>query len=161
MTVIETFTIKPTSKYLNRRPAESSSPVLPLHALDLFAPVHISHHLFFHNSNDDDNAATVTTIDWNEKIEVLKSSLAEALELYPPVAGTIRCDDHGVNSRQPYVALDGEGASFMVERRDSPFTGDGDDISPRPVLFLPTPSRVLAVKVTAVRCLFVCLFVCY
>lgn len=130
---VEIFTIKPTN-----RPSAAEKSRIPLHALDLInPPVHISNHRFFHRPEH---------LKEHDVVETLKSSLAEALELYPPVAGTVRANEEG----EPYIALDGEGALFQVETRDSPFTGDGDDLSPRPVLLLPTPSSVLAVKVTQV-----------
>lgn len=131
---VETFVIKPTNKY--NRPC--STPTVLLHVLDLIgAPVHISNHRFFHRPEH---------LKEHDVVDALKSSLAEALELYPPVAGTVRADEKG----EPYIALDAEGALFQVEMRNSNFAGDADDLSPRPVLLLPTPSSVLAVKVTQV-----------
>ncbi|ORX78466.1 hypothetical protein K493DRAFT_362931 [Basidiobolus meristosporus CBS 931.73] len=133
---VETCTIKPTSKY-NRSPSAST---ITLHGLDLIsAPVHISNHRFFHRPEH---------LKEQDVVDTLKSSLAEALELYPPVAGTVRANEKG----ELYVALDAEGAAFQVDRRDSPFTGDAEDLSPRPVVFLPTPSSALAVKVTQFSC---------
>jgi hypothetical protein len=128
------FTIKPTTKY--NRP--SSTQTISLHALDLISPpVHISNHRFFHHPKH---------FKGEDVVNILKSSLAEALELYPPVAGTIRVDERG----EPFIALDGAGAPFQVEVRDVPFAGDADDLSPRPVMLLPTPSSALAVKITQV-----------
>jgi hypothetical protein len=43
-------------------------------------------------------------------ITTLKSSLAEALEYYPPVAGTVRVNEEG----EGYIAVDGTGADFQV-----------------------------------------------
>lgn len=142
---IEACTIKPTNKY-NRY----HFPTLSLHyGLDqVGAPVHISNHRFYRRPEH---------LKEQDIINILKSSLAEALELYPPVAGTVRANEKG----EPYIALDAEGAPFMIERRDLPFTGETDDISPRPVLLLPTPSSVLAVKVTLVTYTLLYLFYIY
>jgi hypothetical protein len=132
MTII---TIKPTNKY--NRP--SSPPIVSLHSLDLIsAPVHISNHRFFHSPEH---------LTQQEVVDRLKSSLAEALELYPPVAGTVRANEKG----EAYIALDGGGVPFQVEMRDSPFVCDADDLSPRPILLLPIPSSALSVKVTQVK----------
>ncbi|KAK9764645.1 hypothetical protein K7432_007687 [Basidiobolus ranarum] len=133
---VESFVIKPTNKHN----LSYTSPTVTLHGFDLMAaPVHISNHRFFHRPEH---------LTEQDVVDTLKSSLAEALELYPPVAGTIRANEKG----EPYIALDGEGAIFEVEMRDSPFTGDAEDLSPRPVLLLPTPSGALAVRVTQFSC---------
>jgi hypothetical protein len=82
-------------------------------------------------------------------IDKLKSSLAEALELYPPVAGTVIAKENG----EVYIAMDAEnilGAPFLVDIKDTPYTGDREDLSPRLDVLLPPLSSTLAVKVTQV-----------
>lgn len=134
MSNIETRTIKPTNKHH----FPSLPPSLSLHGIDLIAgPCHISNHRFFHNNNNN-NDDIITT---------LTSSLAEALEYYPPVAGTVRMNE---KEGKPYISLDGEGALFIIEKRETKFEEDGDDVSPRPEAVLPFPSKSLAVKLTLV-----------
>ncbi|KAF9342353.1 hypothetical protein BGX26_007712, partial [Mortierella sp. AD094] len=73
---VETYTIHLTNKY-NRPPPPST---VVLHSLDLLsAPIQIRNRRFFHR-------LTITTSDLIDK---LRSSLAVALELYSPVAGTV------------------------------------------------------------------------
>ncbi|CAF1541090.1 unnamed protein product [Adineta ricciae] len=133
---IETYTIYPTKKY-NRPPPPSR---IVLHGLDLLSPpIHILNHRFYRPPTD-----SITNV-----IDKLKSSLADALELYPPVAGTVRTDEND----EVYIALDAENISdiqFLVEMRDTPFVGDSEDLSPRTVVLLPPLSSTLAVKVTRV-----------
>ncbi|CAF1565557.1 unnamed protein product [Adineta ricciae] len=135
---IETYTIYPTKKY-NRPPPPSR---IVLHGLDLLSsPIHILNHRFYRPPTD-----TITNV-----IDKLKFSLAEALELYPPAAGTVRTDENG----EVYIALDAEnisGTPFLVEMRDTPFVGDSEDLSPRTVVLLPPLSSTLAVKVTQFSC---------
>ena len=133
MTTIESDFIHPTKKY--NRPCPSST--IPLHGLDLLgAPMDIRNHRFYHR-------CTTTDI-----IDKLKSSLAEALELYPPVTGIVRANEQG----ELYIDLDAKsspGTPFLVEIKDTPYVGDTDDLSPRP-LMLPPLSSTLAVKITQV-----------
>ncbi|CAF2841329.1 unnamed protein product [Rotaria sp. Silwood2] len=135
---VETYTIHPTNKYY--RPPPPST--IALHGLDLLSdPIHIRNHRFFHRP-------TSTTTD---VIDKLKSSLAEALELYPPVAGTVRANEKG----ELYIAMDAEnilGTPFLVEMKDAPYAGDTEDLSPRTVVLLPPLSSTLAVKVTQFSC---------
>ncbi|KIL66997.1 hypothetical protein M378DRAFT_159947 [Amanita muscaria Koide BX008] len=136
---VETYTIFPTNKY-NRPPPP---PSIPLHGLDTMAPpIHILNHRFYHSPQP---GVTPSIID------KLKSSLAEALELYAPISGTVRSDDNG----DVYIATDTEniqGTPFLVEMRDVPFAGDTEDLSPRTVVLLPPGSSTLAVKVTQFLC---------
>ncbi|UJR34450.1 hypothetical protein I4U23_021857 [Adineta vaga] len=135
---VETYTIYPTSKY-NRPPAPST---IALHGLDLLSPpIQIRNHRFYHHP-------TSTTTD---VIDKLKSSLAEALELYPPVAGTVRVNE----KNEVYIAMDAEnilGTPFLVEMKDTPYVGDTEDLSARIGLLLPPLSSTLAVKVTQFSC---------
>ncbi|KAF9095186.1 hypothetical protein BGX27_001318 [Mortierella sp. AM989] len=134
----ETYTIYPTNKY-NRPPPPST---VALHGLDLLnPPIQIRNHRFFH-------PPTSTTSD---VINKLKSSLAEALELYPPVAGILRANEKG----EPCIAMDAEnilGTPFLVEMKDTPYAGDTEDICARTDVLLPPLSSILAVKVTQFSC---------
>ncbi|KAI8599337.1 transferase [Dissophora ornata] len=135
--VIETYTIHPTGKY-NRPPPPST---ITLHGLDLSPPIQIHNHRFYHRPT----SATSDVID------KLKSSLAEALELYPPVAGTVQANE----ARELCIAMDAEntlGTPFLVEMKDTPYTGDSEDLSPRTDVMLPPSSSIFAVKVTQFSC---------
>ncbi|KAG0164345.1 hypothetical protein DFQ28_010436 [Apophysomyces sp. BC1034] len=135
---VETYTIHSTNKY--NRPLPPST--IALHGLDLLnPPIQIHNHRFFHRP-------TSTTFD---VIDKLKSSLAEALELYPPVAGTVPVNEKG----ESYIAMDAEnrmGTPFLVEMKDTPYAGDTEDLSPRTAVLLPPSSSTLAVKVTQFSC---------
>ena len=133
---VETYTIYPTNKY--NRPIPPST--IPLHGLDLISPpLQIHNHRFYHQPP--------SHID---VIERLKSSLAEALELYAPVAGTVEVNDKG----KPYILINNKnmmGTPFLVQKKDTPFSGDDEDLSPRTIVLLPPSSSILAVKVTQVN----------
>ncbi|KAI9259595.1 hypothetical protein BDA99DRAFT_440042 [Phascolomyces articulosus] len=135
---LETATIYPTNKH--NRPFSSSK--IPLHGFDLFgAPIQILNHRFFH---------APTNGSFPEVIDKLKSSLAEALELYPPVQGTVQSDEEYVYC----IAMDEvnrPGTPFIVETKDTPYTGDSEELSPRAGLLLPPGSTTLTVKVTQVN----------
>jgi hypothetical protein len=135
---VETYTIYPTNKY--NRPNPPST--IALHGLDLLsAPIQIQHHGFFHRPPS-------TTSD---VIDNLKSSLAEALELYPPVTGTVQAHENG----EVYIVMDAEnilGTPFLVEMKDARYAGDTEDLSPRTDVVLPPSSSIFAVKVTQVKC---------
>jgi hypothetical protein len=134
---VETYTIHPTNKY-NRPPPPST---IALQGLDLIsAPIQIRNHRFFHRPQ----SHTATDV-----INKLKSSLAEALELYPPVVGTVQVNEKG----EHYIAMDAEnslGTPFLVEVKNTPFAGDTEDLSARLDMLLPPTSSTLAVKVTQV-----------
>ncbi|KAI9494545.1 transferase [Zychaea mexicana] len=133
----ETTIIHPTNKH--NRPFPTTA--IPLHGLDLFgAPIQILNHRFFQPP---------TTNSFADVVGNLKSSLAEALELYPPVNGTLKKD----REKNVYIAMDDAhrpGTPFTVETKDAPFTTDSEDLSPRAGLVLPPGSTTLAVKVTQV-----------
>jgi hypothetical protein len=132
----ETITVQASRKYALPALADAT---LEMHGLDtaLGGSVHISNHRFFRKP----------LLPFDEIVARLRSSLSEALEFYPPVAGTVRFND----KMEFVLTCDGEGATLIVERRDTPFTGDSDIVSPRPVPVLSTPAAVLAVKVTQVN----------
>ncbi|ESK97501.1 bahd family acyltransferase [Moniliophthora roreri MCA 2997] len=139
---IKTFTIHPTNKF--NRPAPPST--VSLHGLDLIsAPMPIRNHRIFPPlpAHLKDNATDV--------IEKLKTSLAEALELYPPISGTVRANDAG----DVYIAMDAEnrqGTPFTFEEKDTPYAGDNEDLTPRDVMILSPLDSILAVKVTQFSC---------
>jgi hypothetical protein len=133
---IETYTIFPTNKY--NRPAPPAT--ITLHGLDLLSPpLQIRNHRFYR----------CPTSTFSEAVDELKSSLAEALELYLPVAGTVVVKENG----EVYIATDAAnilGTPFLVDVKDTPYTVDGVDLSPRSDIMLPPLSSSLAVKVTQV-----------
>ena len=142
-TYVETYTVQPTANTYNRPPPPSA---IALHGMDLLgAPLDIHNHRFFHRPP----SHLMSTIEG--VIDRLKSSLAEALELYPPVAGTVRQNEKG----ELYIATGAEdrlGTPFLVEIRDTPYAGDSEELSPRNFMLLPPSSSTLAVKVTQFSC---------
>ncbi|CAF2238898.1 unnamed protein product [Rotaria magnacalcarata] len=140
---VETYTIYPTTNKFNRPPPPST---ITLHGMDLIgSPMDIHNHRFFHRPPSELMGTTTDMID------KLKSSLAEALELYPPVAGTVRANENG----ERYIDMNTKnslGTPFLVEMKDTPYTGDAEDLSPRLVMLLPPTSSTLAVKVTQFSC---------
>jgi Transferase family len=133
---VQAYTIYPTKKH-NRKPTPS---LIALHGLDsLSAPIQIHNHRFFHPAN-----GAISDV-----VDNLKSALAESLELYPPVAGTVIANEKG----EACIAMDAEhipGTPFLVDTKDTPYTGDSEDLSPRTDVILPPLSSTLAVKVTQV-----------
>ncbi|CAF1392547.1 unnamed protein product [Adineta steineri] len=140
---VETYTIYPTTNKYNRPPPPST---IALHGMDLIgAPIDIRNHRFFHPPPS--HLMSTTT----DLINKLKSSLAEALELYPPVAGTVEVNEKG----EFYIAMNAEnklGTPFLVEIKDTPYVGDSETLSPRLDMLLPPSSSTLAVKVTQFSC---------
>ncbi|CAF0728708.1 unnamed protein product [Adineta steineri] len=140
---VETYTIHPTTNKYNRPPPPST---IALHGMDLIgAPIDIHNHRFYHCPP----CQMISTI--TDLIDKLKSSLAEALELYPPVAGTLQTNEEG----EIYIAMDAEnklGTPFLVDMKDTPYAGDNEDLSPRLFMLLPPSSSILAVKVTQFSC---------
>ncbi|KAF9280915.1 hypothetical protein BGZ68_006941 [Mortierella alpina] len=135
----ETCIVLPTSKH-GRPPPPA---VVPLHELDLISPpMQIHNHRFYHSP---------THLSALAVIDILKSSLAEALELCPPIAGTVRTNEKG----EPCIAMDPEniqGTPFQVCVSKGPYEGDSEDLSPRTDVLLPPLSSSLAVKVTLFSC---------
>lgn len=133
---LETSTIFPTTKH--NRPAPPTK--VHLHGLDrLSAPIQIHNHRFFHRPS-----ASIADV-----VAQLMASLAEALELYPPVAGTVQFNDKG----EIYILMDKEGVKgtpFLVDLKDTPFLKDSEDLSPRTETVLPPMASTLAVKITQV-----------
>ncbi|KAF9083424.1 hypothetical protein BGX29_003151 [Mortierella sp. GBA35] len=140
---VETCTILPTNKY--NRPAPPAK--VPLHGLDLLSPaIQIHNHRFYRPPS---------SVTVNDVIAQLKVSLAEALELYPPVAGTVLAGDDG----EVYITLDADnmqGTPFMVDLKDTPYVADAEDLSPRTEPVLAPNSSTLAVKVTQFSCGTIC-----
>ncbi|CAO3568710.1 unnamed protein product [Mortierella alpina] len=136
---LESCIVLPTSKH-GRPPPPA---VVLLHDLDLISPPVQIHNHHFYRPAPHLNASAV--------IDTLKTSLAEALELCPPVAGTVRTNDQG----QPCIAMDAEniqGTPFQVCISNTPYEGDSEDLSPRTDMLLPPLSSSLAVKVTQFSC---------
>ncbi|KAK5815130.1 hypothetical protein F5H01DRAFT_209866 [Linnemannia elongata] len=131
----ETSTIFPTNKH--NRPTPPSK--VRLHGLDICPAIQIHNHRFFR----------CPSIPLSDVVEQLKTSLAEALELYPPVAGTMQSNDKG----EIFSVMDKEGivgTPFLVDLKDTPFVKDSEDLSPRTDPILPPMASTLAVKVTQV-----------
>lgn len=134
--MVETHIVYPTNKY--NRPAVPDA--IKLHSLDLFsAPIQINNHRFFHPSDR----------SISEVIEKLISSLAEALELYPPVAGIVRTLDNGDTCIITKPEND-QGTPLLVDIKDTPYTCDSEDFSPRVGLILPPGASTFAAKITQV-----------
>jgi len=114
--------------------------VIPLHGLDTMAvPIHIEIRHFFHPPKD----------SLHNVIKNLKSSLAEALEIYFPVAGTVVVNEKA----ESLIAIDQaniRGAPFIVEIKDFPFKQETEELSPRGATFLPPSSPTFAVKLSKV-----------
>ncbi|KAF8965518.1 hypothetical protein BGZ46_000582 [Entomortierella lignicola] len=134
--MVETYTIHPTRKHNRPSPLATQ-----LHGLDFCPPLQIHNHRFYRPPPD-----TITNV-----IEKLKSSLAETLELYPAVAGIVQADENG----DQFVLMGPEhtkGTPFLVDIKDTPYTVDSEDLSPRTDDILPPSSSILAVKVTQFSC---------
>ncbi|KAI8079601.1 uncharacterized protein B0P05DRAFT_87896 [Gilbertella persicaria] len=134
---LQTYIIYPTHEF--NRPTPPSK--IALHGLDLLsAPIQIHHHRFYRSPP----CPTTGVID------ALKSSLAKALELYPPLTGKIITDEQG----QQCIDMDPRhrmGTPFIVDTKDIPYTRDSENLSPRTDVILPPSSSILAVKVTLVN----------
>ncbi|KAF9926234.1 hypothetical protein BGZ67_008233 [Mortierella alpina] len=136
---LDSCIILPTSKH-GRPPPPAA---VPLHDLDLISPpVQIHNHRFYRPA---------THLSGPAVIDMLKASLAEALELCPPVAGTVRTNDRG----EPCIAMDAaniQGTPFQVCISNAPYAGDSEELSPRTEVLLAALSSSLAVKVTQFSC---------
>ncbi|KAL0146244.1 transferase family-domain-containing protein [Mucor lusitanicus] len=132
---IETYTVYPSNKH--NRPSPPSRVIL--HGLDrIGTSIQIRNHRFFHAPKD-------ATLTLDHLVKQLTSSLAEALELYPPVAGAIESDEKG----SIYSLMGPEhnaGTPFLVEKKDT------EDMGPRQDVILPETASILAVKVTQFSC---------
>lgn len=136
LTVVHPANDKSTSS-----PSMISPSPIALHGLDLFSgPVHISIHQFYHRP----------PFSLEVVADRLKFSLAKALALFPPAAGTVRADDGDGGKACIDMSLPCLGTPFVVAVKETQFEADTDDISPRPEVFLPTPASALAVKLTQV-----------
>jgi hypothetical protein len=133
---LETYIVLPTNKY-NLPPPPLS---IALNGFDTaYSAIQIKNHRFYHDPS----------IPLSELVNKLKSSLAEALELYPPVAGMVHADENG----HVYLLMgpdDIKGTPFTVVRKDTPYNGDTEDLSVRSDIILPPLSSTFAVKLTQV-----------
>ena len=135
---MESYLIYPTKKH--NRPAPPTK--IYLHALDLMGPIDIRNNRIFHRPS--------SNIAFKDIVEKLKSSLAEALELYPPAAGLVKPDENG----KVYIAIDPQnfsGTPFLVDVKATPFVTESAHLSPRTGI-LPPETSTLAVKVTQFSC---------
>ncbi|KAI9499140.1 hypothetical protein BDB00DRAFT_753574 [Zychaea mexicana] len=114
---------------------------VPLSGLDCFHyPSEVLIHWLFRSPP----AAT------NAVIDKLKATLAEALEFYPLLTGTV-C---GHKSGDLYIAMDEQsrsGIPFIFEKRITPYDGDSDTMQPRKFTHLLGPGSItFIVKVVQV-----------
>ncbi|KAF9585979.1 hypothetical protein BGW38_010710 [Lunasporangiospora selenospora] len=134
---LKTLSIRPTSQF-NLPPPP---PKIYLHGIDFSPPIQIRNNRFYHSS-------PITT---SEVVENLKNSLAIALELVPPLSGTLKTNGRG----EAYIATGEENlleTPFLVEERDSPYVGDSEDLSPRGSGILTPQCSPFAAKVTKFSC---------
>lgn len=128
--------VLPTAKHNRPQPPR----VIPLHGLDsMIPPIHTEIRHFFHAPKD----------SFHHVVNKLKVSLAEALEIYFPVAGTVLVNEEA----ERWIAADPanfEGTPFIVEIKDFPFEHETEELSPREGIFLPPGSATFAVKLSQV-----------
>ena len=127
--------VLPTAKHNRPKPPT----VILLHGLDMAPPIHIEIRHFFHAPKDSSHHV----------VNKLKTSLAEALEIYFPVAGTVLVNEEA----KRWIAADPaniEGTPFIVEIKDFPFEHETEELSPRDGIFLPPGSATFAVKLSQV-----------
>jgi len=132
----ESTIVRPSTKHNLPKPPAT----ILLHGLDRAPPIHIEIRHFYHISHES---------SINNVIENLKDSLAEALEFYLPVAGTVITDEDAEN----YILTDAtniQGALFIVEIKEEAFEKETEELSPRTGAFLPPGSPTFAVKLTQV-----------
>eukprot|EP01126_Amoeba_proteus_P001860 TRINITY_DN10580_c0_g1_i2.p1 TRINITY_DN10580_c0_g1~~TRINITY_DN10580_c0_g1_i2.p1 ORF type:complete len:471 (-),score=86.20 TRINITY_DN10580_c0_g1_i2:418-1830(-) len=135
---VQIYTVHPTNEYNHPLP-----PPIRLHCFDLMgSPIQIRNHRFYRPPQ---------SLSPTDVIDKLKSSLAEALELYPPVSGIVQANDQG----ELHIVSDNKtssGTPFLVEMKNTPFAGDNEDLCPRLEMLLPLSSSTLAVKITQFSC---------
>ncbi|KAA1473424.1 transferase-domain-containing protein [Dentipellis sp. KUC8613] len=130
-----TTRVRPSGKLTNPAPA----PIV-LHGLDFLPPpVYVRLHLFFPPNQPKSDA-----------VENFRTSLADALDFYPPIAGSLRPGEAG----RPTLYCDSRGVDFIHENvsyayRDVP-GGDSEALGPQMELRNDPP--LLAVKVTTFSC---------
>ncbi|GAM17832.1 hypothetical protein SAMD00019534_010070 [Acytostelium subglobosum LB1] len=153
--------IYPTNKYKIRQRSSSSLTeqclTVTLSGLDLISPPMQIHNHRFYRLDDGvgDGGGGGGEAVYLEMIDRLKASLAEALELYPPVTSITTVDDKGIVS----ITMDRErpkGTPFIVHIADSPYTVDNENLSPRTDALLPPSASILAVKITKFTCGTIC-----
>ncbi|KAI9276725.1 transferase [Phascolomyces articulosus] len=128
---------------------------LSLHGIDaIIPPFAFSMLLFFSPPPPSSNTYTI-----NDIIDKLKNSLAEALELYPPLAGAVHCDDND-NYHIDLDPLNGRGTPFHFEIKNKPYINSGNDGNKgllarneeESSIPLTSESSVLAIKLTQYSC---------
>lgn len=137
------FSIHPTQKF-HRSPRAPPSQI-PLHTLDHAPPLHMRNHMFFHRPQSETPEVVINK---------LKMSLAEALELFPPVAGVVQAREDELCIIIDSCAEGCPGTPFLVEMRDAVFAGHMEELSPRPEMVLPPGASTFAVKVTQVNIIY-------
>ena len=133
----ESTVVLPTAKHNRPKPPT----VIPLHGLDsTVPPIHTEIRHFFHAPKD----------FIHHVADKLKASLAEALEIYFPVAGTVLVNEEA----KRWIATDPanlQGTPFTVEIKHFPFERETEELSPRDGIFLPPGSATFAVKLSQVN----------
>ncbi|TFY67516.1 hypothetical protein EVG20_g3910 [Dentipellis fragilis] len=132
-----TMRVKPSGKLGNPAPAP-----ITLHGLDMLLPhLFIRLHFFF----SPDKAASDT-------VGHLKASLADVLDLYPPVAGSLR---PGPDGKLAFHS-DGRGVDFIQHDVPYPYSdvpeGDSASLGPQVDVERMPDGPVFAVKVTRFSC---------
>lgn len=132
-----TVRVKPSNKHGLELP-----PPTPLSAFDLLMPpVYVPLYLFFRPS--------FSPFGTQKTASDLISALADVLEHFPGLAGSIQPDDSG----RPHVHSDRRGMDFVYEVREEKFPGiDSQDLCPRDMF--PDPNNgdetLIAIKFTSV-----------
>ena len=133
---MQSHIVYPTKKH--NQPAPPAK--IYLHGLDSH-PTDIRNHRVFHRPS--------SNVAFKDVIRKLKSSLAEALELYPPAAGLVEADENG----KIHIAINPQnhqGTPFLTDIKEIPFVTGSAELSPRMEKILPPGTSTLAVKVTQV-----------
>eukprot|EP01133_Synstelium_polycarpum_P006107 gene6107-7074_t len=135
---IENYIVLPTKKFSKELLPSSE---VTLHRMDIAIPaIQIHNHRFYKRPE---------SLSAIEVVERLKSSFAEALELYPPVAATQRINEDGTIT----LLMDTpQGMPFIVDHRDTPYVGDSFDLNPRLDHCLVPGATSIAVKITLYSC---------
>ncbi|KAF5362948.1 hypothetical protein D9758_007149 [Tetrapyrgos nigripes] len=147
-----TIIVKPSSK-LNLPTPDPIS----LNPLDLIMPPLFLRFVMMYKLRHDTDAGGDPKQTFDKVVQLLISSLADALELYPPGAGRLRPINPEKGSELA-IFCDGTGAEVVVHRENRPFVEaehDLQSLSPGP-LFLPLDEVAkkgsLMVKVTKFSC---------
>ncbi|KAF5362892.1 hypothetical protein D9758_007153 [Tetrapyrgos nigripes] len=148
-----TIIVKPSSK-LN---LPTPDPI-PLNVMDLIMPpLFLRFVMMYKLRNEDPDTDAGGEKAFDKVVQLLISSLADALELYPPVAGRLRPVNPEKGSELA-IFCDGTGAEVVVHRENRPFVEEEHDLQSLSFgpLFLPLDEVAkkgsLMVKVTKFSC---------